>query len=96
METLQEEEEEEVKMTVQEEEEGKKETTQEEEEVKKETMQEEEEEVKKTTKEEKCFLIRFYGISTLLSYLIPNKLEFICLHTVKWFQVLLSNPNNSI
>ena len=24
-----------------------------------------------------------------------NKPEFICLHTVKWFQVLISNNNNS-
>ena len=24
-----------------------------------------------------------------------NKLELICLHAVKWFQVLLSNSNNS-
>ena len=27
---------------------------------------------------------------------IFNKSEFICLHTVKWFQVLLANTNNSI
>ena len=25
-----------------------------------------------------------------------NEPEFICLHTVKWFQVFLSNTNNSI
>ena len=27
---------------------------------------------------------------------ILNKPEFICLYTVKWFQVLLCNINNSI
>ena len=34
--------------------------------------------------------------NNLLVLLFLNELEFICLHTVKWLQVLLSNINNSI
>ena len=51
-------------------------------------------------------MLVFYGISTLVGYLIPNsmvckriffnELELIYLHTVKWLQVFLSNTNNSI
>ena len=62
--------------------------------------------------------LKFYGISTLVGYLMPhplftyklniwfvneqfigkiaNKQELIYLHTIKWFQVLLSNTNNLI
>ena len=59
-----------------------------------------------------CLVSSFHGISTLVCYQIKIRLyshdirsnslsinEFIrpiCLHTVKWFQVLLSNPNNSM
>ena len=35
-------------------------------------------------------------MNNLFVTLFLNKLELICLHTVKWFQVLLSNTNNSI
>ena len=64
-------------------------------------------------------LVGFYGISTIVGYLIPNPVYIyiyiryiwfvnillitflnesvlIFLHTVKWFQVLLLNTNNSI
>ena len=49
-------------------------------------------------------LVGFYGISTLVNYLMPNqfigniifKQARVHWHTVKWFQVLLSNTNNSI
>ena len=47
--------------------------------------------------------VGFYGISTIVGYLIPNpvgnfildELELPCLRTVKWFEVFLSNTNNS-
>ena len=46
----------------------------------------------------------FYGISTLVGYLIlyikyisfVNKPEFICFHTAKWFQALQPNTNSFI
>ena len=66
-------------------------------------------------------LVWFYGISTLIDYLIPNpvyiyiyiypdiwfvneyfvgnilnKTDLICLHTVKWFQVLVCYTINSV
>ena len=35
-------------------------------------------------------------INSLLVSLFLNEVELICLRTVKWFQVLLFNVNNSI
>ena len=35
-------------------------------------------------------------VNSLLVTLFLNELDFICLHTVKWFQELLLNTNNSI
>ena len=50
------------------------------------------------------WLVGFYGISTLLFNIsnsiyhisLSNSISIFCLHTVKWFQVLLFNANNSI
>ena len=35
-------------------------------------------------------------MDSLEATLLLNKPELICLHTVKWFQVLLTNTNTSI
>ena len=42
-----------------------------------------------------CVYIKF-KMNNLEVISILNKLELICLHTVKWFQVLLSNSYNFI
>ena len=50
-------------------------------------------------------LVRFYGISTIVGYLMPNSFhkykwfyfkQFSSVNKVKWFQVLLCITNNSI
>ena len=44
------------------------------------------------------FNVKSYGLldNCLKVTLFLNEPELICLHTVKWFQVLLFNANNSI
>ena len=40
--------------------------------------------------------IYIYVCKEITGKIILNEPEFICSHTVKWFQILLSNFNNSI
>ena len=40
--------------------------------------------------------IYIYIYSLQITLFLDDILELICLHTIKWFQVFLSNTNNSI
>ena len=42
------------------------------------------------------YIYNLYMNSLLVTLFLNNSLEFICLYIVKWFQVFLSNSNNSI
>ena len=41
-------------------------------------------------------LDKWFVIEKFVGKIIFNKQEFICLHTVKWFQILQSKINSSI
>ena len=41
-----------------------------------------------------CKQVDWFDLVPILFITLLNETELICLHTVKWFQVLLCNSNN--